>query len=326
MEGNSTSHRRRRTCTVLGMGGALLILSGCLGEDEQLHQQMKSLRAELRAAEEKVTEAEERIRELQSKESSTPVTPAAGSVDSSELSAAREKIAALEKQLAEAKAAPPSKAPVQTAESYKELAKHLQTELMQKVSELSDLLQAQIPSADVQDVTVKRIRPPEEIATAFSSAITFTLLDRNRQPVPLSFPVQAGLDGAWKIPSVEDVKRVYADVSQGIPQSAPASPAQPAPGSPSGVATNPPPAAPSGGGAGFVKQSDGSILVNWDDSAPAARPSAPAASTTASTPPPSTPAQPAAAPAPAPAPATPSTPNIPAPVMPVQQDIIVRFE
>lgn len=324
MEGNSTSPHRRRTTTVLGMGGALLLLSSCLGEDEQLHQQMKSLRAELNAAEQKAAEAEEKIRELQSKVPQIPSTPAASPDDAAELASAREKIATLEKQLAEAKATPASSAPVQTAESYKELAKHLQTELMQKVSELSDLLQAQIPSADVQDVTVKRIRPPEEIATAFSSAITFTLLDRSRQPVPLSFPVQAGLDGTWKIPTVEDVKRVYADVSQGVPQSAPASAPQTTPGTPSAVASNAAPAAPSGGGAGFVKQSDGSILVNWDDSAPAARTPTPAPATTAAATPPRQ--APAPTPAPAPAPAAPTTPNIPAPVMPVQQDIIVRFE
>ncbi len=304
-----------------------VLLSGCLGEDEQLQQQLRDLRAEVKAAEDRATEAEEKVRELSSKVPEPATTPSVSAVDPAALKSAKDRIAQLERELADAKAAPPpSSAPAQTAESYKALAKQLQTDLMQKVSELSDQLQAQIPSADVQEVTVKRIRPPEEIATAFSSAITFTLLDASRQPVPLSFPVQAGLDGAWKIPTVEDVKRVYGEVARGIPQSAPASNTA-ATGSPaaasqpaSGTA-----AAPGAGQAGFVKQSDGSILVNWDENARAAAPSPPPA--TASAPSAPAPAPSAAAPTPQPAaPPRPAAPTIPAPVMPVQQDIIVRFE
>ncbi len=297
-----------------------LLLSGCLGEDEQLHRQLQDLRAELKTAEDRAAEAETKVRELSAKISETPPSaPVSETADPVELKSARERIATLEKELAAAKASPPAAtAPTQTAESYKELAKQLQTDLMQKVSELSDQLQSQIPSADVQEVTVKRIRPPAEIATAFSSAITFTLLDPNRQPVPLSFPVQAGLDGAWKIPTVEDVKRVYSDMARGIPQSAPAlTAAAPSQGAaPAAAQPTQPAPAPASGGASFVKQSDGSILVNWDGNASAAPP-APAPSPAL--------APAAATPQPPPQVSQPAQPQRPA-VMPVQQDIIVRFE
>lgn len=323
MEGK-TKRLPFRPAAVSALAG--LLLSGCLGEDEQLHRQLQDLRAELKTAEDRAAEAETKVRELSAKVSETPPpAPVSATADPAELKSARERIASLEKELAAAKASPPAAtAPTQTAESYKELAKQLQTELMQKVSELSDQLQSQIPSADVQEVTVKRIRPPEEIATAFSSAITFTLLDSSRQPVPLSFPVQAGLDGTWKIPTVEDVKRVYSDMARGIPQSAPAVAAAPSQGAaPAAAQPTQPASAPASGGGSFVKQSDGSILVNWDGNASAAPPApapspalAPAAATLQPPPQVSQPAQPQ----------RPAAPAIPAPVMPVQQDIIVRFE
>jgi hypothetical protein len=312
--------------------------------DAQVHQELRALRVELQKAKEvneefaaKLKAADEKIREAMASRSteSAAKAPSASSetTDPEALIRAREEISRLERALAAANAAPSASVATAsvTAESFKELAKQLQSDLMAKVNELSDQVQEKLPSADLQEVTVKRIHPPQEIATAFTSAITFTLLDSNRRPVPLRFPVQAGLDGSWRVPTAEDVQKVYADLARGAhlavspaPANAPVSP--PSPTVPPSNQANPAGASAVASGTTFNKQADGSIMINWDPNGTAPMPAVAAA------PPPTTPVQPAptpaTAPVPAPAPAqpTPSQPKVPAPVMPVQRDIIVRFD
>ena len=312
----------------------LVFLSGCLEGDAQVHQELRALRTELQKAKEtneefaaKLKEAEEKVREAGRAATPAPTLPA--EADPAELKKAREEISRLEKALAEAKAAPapqPAASPSLSAAGLKELAKQLQADLMTKVNELSDQVQAEIPTADLQEVTVKRIHPPQEINTAFTSAITFTMLDSRRQPVPLQFPVQAGLDGTWHVPTVADVQRVYAGLENGAPgAAAPALASAPAPqqaaGSPSAPAAQPP--SPAGGT--FSRGPGGEIIVDWGDKTQAAAPATPAPAPAVSATP--TPAAPMpSAPAPAPVAPVPVQPTTPKPVMPVQQDIIIRFD
>ncbi len=304
-----------------------LFLTGCLEGDEQLHQTVRGLRAEVQKAKEtqeslvaQLNEAQAKIKQLESQpappSTAANAAPAEGN-QAAELRAAQQKVVALEGALAEARSG--EAASGLTAESLRQLAKELQTDLMTKVNELSDQVQAKIPSADLQEVTVKRIHPPQELATAFTSAITFTFLDGNRQPLPVRFPVQAGLDGSWRVPTVEDVQKIVSGVASGELQSAaPPQGLASAPAASAGAGGLAGPASPASGRPTFDKQADGSIVINWDaNAAPAPTPTAPPPVTTG------TPSQVAT---PAPAPAAPRQPAVPAPVMPVQQDIIVRFD
>jgi len=310
-----------------------LILAGCLDGDAQLQQAVRDLRTEVQRAKEanqtlaaQLGEAKTKIKEMEGK-----VEAADGSKSvavhpdrSAELKAALEKIAELETLLSAAETG--AKPASLTAASLRELAKELQADLMSKVNELSDLVQAKIPSADLQEVTVKRIHPPEEVASAFTSAITFTFMDGNRQPVPLRFPVQAGLDGSWRVPTVEDVQRVFNGVASGEVQVSTPTPglaSSPQQGSPAGAAAGNAPTQSLAARPTFDKQADGSIVINWDSNAvpPSGSALAPVAPTPAPTPAASSPAQAATPP-----PAAPQKPSMPAPVMPVQQDIIVRFD
>jgi hypothetical protein len=309
----------------LAIAASSLFLTGCLEGDEQLHQTVRGLRAEVQKAKEtqeslvaQLNEAQAKIKQLESQPATSNTLANAAPADSNhaaELQAVQQKVVELEGALAEARSG--EVAGGLTAESLRQLAKELQTDLMTKVNELSDQVQAKIPSADLQEVTVKRIHPPQELATAFTSAITFTFLDGNRQPLPVRFPVQAGLDGSWRVPTVEDVQKIVSGVASGELQSAtPSQGLASAPAAPAGGGGLAGPASAGAGRPTFDKQADGSIVINWDaNAAPAPPPPM-----TTGTP------SPVGTPAPGPAPATPRQPAVPAPVMPVQQDIIVRFD
>lgn len=307
-----------------------VILVGCLDGDEQLNQAVRELRAEVQKAGEvnesltsQLNEANSKIRELE-KKPATAQEPQSKQTDAAlaaELEAAKGRIAELERAVASADKS--GKGGTLTAEGLRDLAKQLQTDLMVKVNQLSDQVQAKIPSANLQDVTVKRIHPPEELATAFSSAITLTFLDVGGQLVPLKFPVQAGLDGSWRVPTVEDVQKVFANAASGgglaaLQASTPAPAPTPtqAPAAPQPVAPSPSPGTGSSMGGGHPE-----IVIVWDPEAPAARPTAPAPNPTPTA---SVPAPPPVAPPQAPA--VPQQSSVPAAVMPVQQDIIVRFD
>lgn len=288
---------------------AALLLAGCLEQDAQLHQELRTLRAELEEARKAAAEAEARA-------ASTPLPAAAPVAAASEEEIQKRKaleaeVAELKERLAAASAAPePAKS--WTLDSFKELAGQLQADLMKKVSDLSDQVQREVATAELEDVTVKRIKPPAELTTAFASAITFTMRDPARGAIPVSFPVQAGLDGVWRVPTVADVRQALSGVLAS-PATPPPAASQPAA---TGLAGDPAPPAlpPEGPAGGFQRQADGSYVVSWGDQPAAPAPQQPA-------PPPAQPAGNAAPP-----PAQPAQPAVPPPVMPVQQDIIIRFD
>lgn len=323
-----------------------LLLTGCLDGDAQLQQELRDLRVEAQQAKAKQEElqgelaaARERIKQTESQPAAKQAMESGDEAGKAALVAAQQKIAELEAALKKASEVADSSATTQTAKpmtavDLRELAKELQADLMGKVNALSDQVQEKIPSAELQEVTVKRIHPPAEVASAFSSAITFTFLNSSRQALPVRFPVQAGFDGVWRVPTVEDVQQGFNQIASG--EALVAAGAGNVTGgqavAPSSVTPNPGGVAPSsnpvsGGRPTFDKQADGSIVINWDANAPAipAPATAPVSAGVA-------PAVPATAPTVAPAqsqsvaPAAAQTPRVPAPVMPVQQDIIVRFD
>ena len=285
-------------------------LSGCLDGDSQLNEELRALRAEVDASQRARAEMEAKLAAAAQAPSPAPSAP-----DAARMRALEDQVASLQRQLEEARSRAQTPAPASSAlgpEGLKDLASRLQKDLMEKVTALSDQIQNQLPNTELEDVTVKRIKPPPEIESAFSSAITFTLKDASGRLIPVRFPVTAGLDGSWKVPTLEDVRAGMTGVLSAGTSFTASSPV--APGNPSaGSLENPAATASSGTSNGsFVRQPDGSILVNWDANA---APSTPA-------PAPGTPA-PTASP---PSVAAPPTPTVPAPVMPVERDIIIRFD
>jgi len=294
-------------------GCALLMgffLTGCFEQDEQMHGQMAGLRAELKAAQEDAEKTRAELLELRQSDSSEQRDHVPSS---DELRAARERIADLERDLAAARAQPAPAAPAQLGmdlNGLRALASQMQKDLTEKVTVLADLVQAQASMAELLDVTVRRIQPPQEIATAFSSSVVFGLRDGQGRDLRLEFPVKAGFDGVWNMPTVEDVKQHYAQAIQrdaAVPQPQPAAaPIQPS----SDIAT---PFADSSG--------TPTIMVNWGGSAavptPSTQPSQ--AQVPSPLPAPSPPAN-------VPQPGTPAETKVHAPVMPVERDIIIRFD
>ena len=297
-----------RFSLLIGLAAAL---TGCLDGDSQLNEQLRALRAELDAAQRAKAALET---QLAAAPQTPPPAPAAS--EDARVRTLEEELATVKRQLDEARSRSQEASPGKglSSQGLKDLAAQLQRDLMEKVTALSDQIQSRLPNTDLEDVTVKRIKPPAEIESAFSSAITFTLKDASGRQIPVRFPVTAGLDGSWKVPTVDDVRAAMSGVlasGTAIASTTPAVPANPA------EALAPPPSPQQTNGS-FVQQPDGSILVNWDAGT----------TPTTSSSPPGTPAAPAPTQQPSPAtpPPKPADPKVPAPVMPVQRDIIIRFD
>lgn len=368
---------------------AALITLGLSACSEQQDAQLQMQMAELRAALDKTKKELDVAQAAAAKAAaaSAPASPGSSTsgADKEALTAAQSKIATLERELSEARAAaakaastPQTNTKSVSLEGLKELVKKMESDLVTKTGELRDEVDKKLNTSVIQEITVRRIQPPPELANAFSSSILLTVLDPRNQPIRLEFPVRADFDGVWRMPTTEEVLQQFEDLKAGriaVPavaattpettsKSATAAPAtQP-------TATAPPrstPAIPAGApGGGSVP----TVTIDFGDrprggSAPAATTSAPAPA-----PQPAAPRSvptPAGAPggggavptvvvdfgdrprtnaAPAPRPAappptpisnfTPSAPQpsapaprpagVPAPVMPVQRDVIIKFE
>ena len=279
----------------------LMVLPSCSQDDAQVLQQLSELKARLAKAEEAAQSG------------ATPIQNGPDG-ESPALSAAQARIRDLEARLAaaESRVATSSANPIL---NLQELARKMQADLVTKTEELRGLVESTAPSANIQEITVRRIKPPQEIASAFSSAIIFTALDSKQRSLRLEFPVQASLDGAWKLPTVKDIEKSYeealATVSNPAPSlgaTAPAVPGSQGPGT-----------APST----FRQVDDKTFQFAWDNP----RNGPPGSAAASPTPP-----QPSAAPINptaglrAPQAAAPAQPTVPKPVMPVVQDVPIQFE
>lgn len=300
-------------------------LSAC-SENEGHIMELRMLRDKLAAAEKKAAEAVEAAQQTPA-----PVAdPKAGAEATARLEAASAKIASLEKELQSARSAAQASAATSTSkgseESFRGFVKSMEQNLLTRVNELHQSVEQALPSAIIQETTVKRLRLPEEIATAFQSAVVFNITDTKGQARRLEFPVQAGLDGQWRLPGAADVqKHIAAAATQPLTASQVA--AAPAPVVPAAAHTpgdvHAPSALPQPAIANISTPGGGTaptVVIQWDTSpGRAAAPPAAAAPqpvATAATPP-------AAA---KPAPVTTPKPSVPKAIMPVQQDVQIRFE
>jgi hypothetical protein len=319
-----------------------LALSGCSENDSQLIE-LRQLREKLSIAEKQAAEAAGAVEAAQQAAAAVSSSTQDMTASAQKLTEAESRIAALEKEVQEARsaaqaatetAAKTSSANKGNAESFREFVKTMERDLLSKTSDLQQSVEQALPTANIQETTVKRLRLPDEIATAFNSAVVFILADASGQQRRLEFPVTAGLDGQWRLPGAADVQRHIASATPAQPAPAPvaAAPAPaPAPMQPQPVAAHvdphvpaPPsqPVAAVPSSAPIGKQSGGppTVVIQWDNNPrPAAQAQAPTQA-------------PAAAPVQTPTTAaTPVKPAAPAPtvpkaIMPVKQDVQIRFE
>jgi hypothetical protein len=330
-------------------------LTSCVKEDDVLQTQIIELRAALDLRTKELEESRSQLSEVKEK------MQRLGGVAASDQDTAKLKVRVteLEDQLAAARSQPSSTAGAAAAVptiDMDAMASRLEDDLTRKAKQLRELVQKQTPGGRVDEISLKAIDYPAELAALFNSAITFNILAENGQRLRLMFPVTADLGGTWLLPTPAEVQAAYRQ-AQTQPAGMAAAPSAPQGGNVGGGLAQtaasaspqtpstpaPAPAAPSGGGGGMRQVDANTFVFDWGDArsrgaAPVAAPAAPAAgpstapfaapvpapAVASQAPAPMAPAAPAAAPsapAPAPAPAAP-----PAPVMPVQQDITIRFD
>lgn len=334
MSAKSFSSCKRLWQSMLASTLCAMALSAC-SENESQFAEMRQLKEKLAAAEKKAAEAVAAAQQAPPPAPASASDPKPDTETMAKLEAATAKIASLEQELQTARAASPPAAASGTtninADSFREFVKSMERDLLTKAGELQEAVEHALPSANIQETTVKRLRLPEQLNTAFQSAVVFNIAGANGEPKRLEFPVQAGLDGQWRMPGVNDVQQ-HLTAMAAQPQAAPATVAStpaPAPASAFSAPANPHatsalPMAAQGSvpqPAGILSQPGGpaTYVIQWGDAAPA---KAPAQQPAAQSQPAAVPAT-AAAPKPAPAPAPRSVPK---PLMPVQQDIQIRFE
>ncbi len=294
---------RRATLAMLGI--LLLVMPSC-GENEEHVLQLRQLREKLAATEKKAAEV---TSELEAARQAKPTKDESGEM-AQKLAAAEARAAALESELQTMRknASPTSSGggPPNSVESFKLLLKQMQADLLKKTLGLAEAVVQEYDgkkeeAITIEETTVKRLEPPAEITSAFQSAVVFKIIDAKKQQRVLEFPVQAGLDGQWRIPSVADVRQ---HVSASIV------------GTTSVIKND-------GHHETEVRRdtivSGGSatptVVIQWDKT---------------TTPPPKVPAPPSSS-APSAAatsqrPAQSPAPTVPKPIMPVQQDVQIRFE
>jgi hypothetical protein len=315
-----------RKTRVLLLVPIVATLSSCMKGDEELQRQLIELRNTADAKTKAAEQLEAQVADLRSRSQQTNVVPPVAS--SEELVKAKARITELEQRLATASATPA--APPQMGKlDLDEIAGKLEEDLTRKAKQLRELVQRQSPSSRIDEISLKSIEYPPQLITPFNSAITFTVTEGTGTPMRLMFPVTADLSGSWKLPTPDEIQKAYrAALEQ--PRGGVAS-TQPQAGRPSSKGkpqAQSQPTSSAGGGARMTQRADGVFVFDWGDGASAAQNTAPPAgqpSVENVIPPGKTGGvQPPAAPSRAPA-AAPQAPNVPAPVMPVVGDRIIRF-
>lgn len=348
----------------LCMAGALGLLSlpSCFQGDEELQRQLIEMRAALDAKDKAVEKVQAELADLQSKAQRSSSSTTSGA-SSEELAKAKQTIEDLKRQLDTAKAAASSVSVSAGGTPLKidmdAMADKLEEDLTRKAKQLRELVQSQISAGRIDEISLKSIEYPPQLVTPFSSAITFNVVADNGNRLRLQFPVSADLGGTWKLPSAADVQTAYKaakDNPQGLAGNT--APTQPQaqtqtggtptqqPNAGGGVQPQQPGYGPAGGG-GMRQVDANTFAFDWGDGAGAAprqqqpqaqaqpQPQAPQPSSGGPavisnfTPPGAGgsggPAAPAPSPGPAPS-APAAAPAVPAPVMPVVGDRVIRFD
>lgn len=327
---------------------ALVTFTSCVKEDDVLQTQIIELRSALEQRTKELEESRSQLGEVKEKMQRLGGV-AASDKDTAQL---KVRVTELEEQLALTRSQASSAAGAAAAAptiDMDAMASRLEDDLTRKAKQLRELVQKQTPGGRVDEISLKAIDYPAELTALFNSAITFNILAESGQRLRLMFPVTADLGGTWQLPTPAEVQTAYQQAKT-QPAGVAAAPSagqggnvggglvQTAASTSSQVPSAPAPAP--AGGSGMRQVDANTFVFDWGDarsrgaapaaaSAPAAPPSSAPAPAPVSVPvvasqapAPTAPSAPAAAPpAPAPAPAAP-----PAPVMPVQQDITIRFD
>lgn len=334
-------NRLMRHGSVLMMVCAALMMVSCAPQDEELQRQIIETRAALDARTKALEQVQSQIAELQSQRPRSG--DAAGSGE--ELAKAKATIADLTRQLESLRAQSAGASQKSTASAPMQLdldamAVKLEEDLTRKAKQLRELVQKQSPNSRIDEISMKSIQYPAELVTPFNSAITFSIAMQGGRSIRLVFPVTADLGGSWKLPGPDEVQQAYKaaqEQPEGVALSGGATPVQPG-----GNAQSSQPQA-SGGRGSSMRQVDANTFVfDWGDGPTAQQPrqaqaTAPPQSVTprsasvgggqtlnnftppgqiAPQPPLSAPTQPSASPQPS---------SVPAPVMPVVGDRVIRF-
>jgi len=305
----------QRTALFVLTSIALTGLPSCSQEDAALQVQLVETRSALDAKSKALEKAEADLAKAQNRSGT--------SVSSEEVAKIKARNSELEDQLAAVRA--------QASESggspkfdMDAMAAKLEDDLTVKAKQLRELIQKQATTGKVDEISLKAITYPSEIVTPFSSSITFSMIMDGGKNLRLMFPVTADLGGVWKLPTAGDVQKAF-EQAQTQPQQVAAAPAATVNGAGGSFPPAPATAAPAASGGASMRQVDGNTFAfNWGDT-PAGASAAPAQPRQAAPAPAAAYAlQQAAAPAAAPQPAAPA--SVPAAVMPVQRDVVIKFD
>jgi hypothetical protein len=336
-----TSDRTDFFAMVLGKTRILLLfpiaasLSSCMKGDEELQRQLIELRTAVDAKSKAAEQLEAQVADLRNRGQHPDAAPSVAS--SEELVKAKARITELEQRLA-AVSANPASPPQMGKLDMDEMAGKLEDDLSLKAKQLREMVQRQSPSSRIDEISLKSIEYPPQLVTPFNSAITFTVSEGAGMPMRLMFPVTADLSGSWKLPTADEVQKAYKAARE---QPRGVASTQPQGGQPSlqgNAQGQPQPASSGGGGARMTQRADGVFVFDWGDApsggqtrqptqnAAQPRPASGGPQTVNNFVPPGQTggAQQPAAPPRAPA-AAPQAPSVPAPVMPVVGDRIIRF-
>lgn len=329
-----------RGCAVIAMVAGL---AGCL-EDEREVRELRQLREKLAMTERKLAEVME---EPAATEAAVPApaevpvpapVPAPVRVDApgmnaqelkdavSKLETAEVRISQLEKELQKAQqvAKVAEERAANRDENLQRLAEAMENDLLTRVGDLRKVLGETIPAATLLDTTVKRLRPVQT-ATTYDSEIRFKVKDSAGQVRLLVFPVQPGEDGQWHLPEVATVqKQIIAFVNNAQAQARAQAGHSPVHGGAHAPSPLPlPPGVqrmlPQNNARPAAQAVPDTFVIRWEGLPP------PSAATPAPTMTPAPAAAPSVPRVPAPS-VSPTSTRVPPPVMPVREDVQVRFE
>ena len=185
-----------------GVLGALL-LTGCF-ENEMQVQELRQLREKLSSAEKKLATV---ASQLQASDS--------GRQDAVQrLKQAEERTAELEKKLKSTEVGPPT-TPSGADDSVNSLGLLVETmekDLFGKVEALCGELSRSLTGGNFSGATIRRLRPLDKIAAAYDSAITLKIVDEAGVAKSLVVEIQPGTDGRWQMPAVAELEKRIKEV------------------------------------------------------------------------------------------------------------------
>ncbi|MDZ4405001.1 hypothetical protein [Prosthecobacter sp.] len=290
---------------MFALGLCALVLSGCTENETQVLE-LRQLREKLAAVEKRAAAAAQQ-----------PARPSATGipqelVDSAQkLVMAEARIALLEKELQEARDAPLGAERVSVV-NVRDFVEAMKNDLAKKVGELCRSVELAVPAETIKVIELTSLPPLEKIVGAYESKITFQVVSSG-QTRHFVFRVQPGLDGQWHLPEVAVVKQQIMDfIKWSGDQNFSA-------GQHNMHKPSPLPLPPQDTPPKQKEKAHGSIIIRWAAEAVMPQPQGVDIAGKATIPP----AKPPEAKS---LPQDVARPGVPKLIMPVQQDVQVRFE